>query len=349
MKKLFLFAAILFPVFASFACTTFFLNKDGHYYFGRNYDWVTGNGMVMVNARNVEKVSAGEGKLANWTSKYGSISFNQYGKEFPTGGMNEKGLVVELMWLDETIYPQTDARPAFGVLQWIQYQLDKCATVEEVIATDKNIRISNTGNAPLHYLVADAAGNVATIEFLNGKMVVHKGKELLFPVLTNSVYAESIGQTRSVVDKKESIQFNDNSIQRFALACSMVNKFNEAPDNNSPVDYGFSILNAVAQGSHTKWSIMYDITDKKIHFFTNDYKQKKTVSFSAFDFACANQKAFEMNQSLEGDVSKNFKKLTYEDNKNLVEKSALQSRSAIEISTAAIEEAALFFNKPRCR
>ncbi len=44
----------------------------------------------------------------HWTAVYGSISFNQYGKEFPTGGMNEKGLVVELMWLDETKFPAQD-------------------------------------------------------------------------------------------------------------------------------------------------------------------------------------------------------------------------------------------------
>lgn len=56
MKKLFLSIIILFSVVASFACTTFFLNNGGHYYFGRNYDWVTGNGMVMMNARSVEKV-----------------------------------------------------------------------------------------------------------------------------------------------------------------------------------------------------------------------------------------------------------------------------------------------------
>ena len=65
-----------------------------------------------------------DGNTISWVSQYGSITFNQYGKEFPTGGMNEKGLVVELMWLDGTIYPQPDERPAIGVLQWIQYQLD---------------------------------------------------------------------------------------------------------------------------------------------------------------------------------------------------------------------------------
>ena len=38
----------------------------------------------------------------------------------------------------------------------------------------------------LHYLVADANGNVATIEFLDGKMVVHRGSNLPFTVLTKT-------------------------------------------------------------------------------------------------------------------------------------------------------------------
>ena len=83
-----------------------------------------------------------DGETISWVSKYGSITFNQYGKEFPTGGMNEKGLVVELMWLDETRYPEPDQRGVLNVLQWIQYQLDNSQTIDEVIASDKKIRIA---------------------------------------------------------------------------------------------------------------------------------------------------------------------------------------------------------------
>jgi penicillin V acylase-like amidase (Ntn superfamily) len=28
------------------------------------------------------------------------VTFNQYGRNFPSGGMNEAGLVIELMWLE---------------------------------------------------------------------------------------------------------------------------------------------------------------------------------------------------------------------------------------------------------
>ncbi|HEY0750007.1 MAG TPA: linear amide C-N hydrolase, partial [Chitinophagaceae bacterium] len=134
MKKLVAFVFLSAYSLSSFACTTFFLNKDGQLLFGRNYDWVTESGMVMVNARGMVKYGAKPNAANfNWVSNYGSVTFNQYGKEFPTGGMNEKGLVVELMWLDETEYPVRDKRHSLGVLQWIQYQLDCSQSVSEVI------------------------------------------------------------------------------------------------------------------------------------------------------------------------------------------------------------------------
>lgn len=291
-----------------FACTTFCINKNGQIVFGRNYDWVSGAGIVNTNQRGLFKTSMKTGNAAtiSWVAAYGSITFNQYGKEFPTGGMNEKGLVVELMWLDGTRYPAADNRPAVGVLQWIQYQLDNAATVAEVISSDTKIRIGEN-DTPLHYLVADAAGNAATIEFLFGKMIVHKEKELPFPVLTNDTYASSVKTAKPIIEKDSKIALNNNSLDRFVKACSMVKKFNETNIDMPMTDFAFSILDKVAQGSYTKWSIVYDISNKKIYFKTESNKDIKSFQFSAFDFACNTAaKMFNMNQDGKGDISKQF-------------------------------------------
>jgi len=307
MKKIFALAFVCLFVTDIFACTTFCINKNGHIVFGRNYDWVTGAGIVNTNQRGLFKTALNKAhnESLSWVSKYGSITFNQYGKEFPTGGMNEKGLVVEMMWLDGTVYPGGDPRPTIDVLQWIQYQLDNAATIDEVIASDTKLRITRK-SAPLHYLVADAAGNVASIEFLEGAMVVHRDKSMPFPVLTNDTYASSVETTKPIVGKKE-VTLENNSLDRFVKACSMVKKFNETEMNMPVTDFAFSILDKVAQGSFTKWSIVYDITNKKIQFKTEANKTIKTVSFAAFDLACAKPyKMFNMNQDGTGDVSSRF-------------------------------------------
>lgn len=305
MKKIiFLLAAIISSI-SGFTCTTFLLNKEGQLVFGRNYDWITGAGIINTNHRGLFKSSALENdRKISWVSKYGSITFNQYGKEFPTGGMNEQGLVVELMWLDGTQYAKADDRPAVGVLQWIQYQLDNLASVDEVIQSEKTLRIT-TEATPLHFLVADAKGSAASIEFLNGKMIVHKDDQLPFPVLTNDTYEKSIAAAEQSAKTKKLP--GNNSLDRFVTACKMIKELKAGKSKSSLTDQAFSILDKVAQGDYTKWSIAYDISNKKVYFKTADYKNIKSFSFNSFDFACdAPRKMFDMNQEAENDISGKF-------------------------------------------
>lgn len=328
-KKLIAAVFLLLCMIAANACTTFFIHHNGKMVFGRNYDWMADAGMICTNHRGLSKTSMKneDGKTINWTSRYGSISFNQYGKEFPTGGMNEKGLVVELMWLDGTMYPPSaDDRPAIGVLQWIQYQLDNCTTIDEVIASDKTVRIISNGT-PLHYLVADANGNAAAIEFLTGKMVVHKGSSLPMPVLTNDTY------DRSVKSNANGTANGNNSLERFSTACKMIQEYKADPGGKTLVDQSFYILKKVSQGDYTKWSIVYDIGDKKIYFKTEKFQQIRSVSFSSFNFSCNTASKFlDINRTEQGNMNSYFADYSTGINNLIVEKTLKQSSSQIEIS-----------------
>ena len=319
--------------------------------FGRNYDWVTETGVVNTNLRGLVKTSLqlDKGKTFQWTSKYGSITFNQYGKEFPTGGMNEKGLVVELMWLSESQFPNADQRPALSVLQWIQYQLDNCSSIEEVIASDKNVRISAEG-APQHYLVADANGNAATIEFLKGKMVVHRGNSLPYAVLTNSTYQESVQAVKTATAKKDQRSFTDNSLQRFSTACNMMNTYQSTASAKPVVDYSFDILAAVSQGDFTKWSIVYDLSNKKVHFKTASFNDVKTFSFAQFDLACtAKAVSFDMQQAAKGEVSKKFINYSPETNTMKLKAAFAESRSQIKVTEEDQEAMAALARAVKCK
>lgn len=74
---------MLFAVTGLYPCTTFVLHQGNRLVFGRNLDWPTGTGLVMVNPRNLEKVALVDPseKPANWVSKFGSITFNQVGRD----------------------------------------------------------------------------------------------------------------------------------------------------------------------------------------------------------------------------------------------------------------------------
>src|SRR5437588_12500069 len=105
------------------ACTTFCLRSPGEVLFGRNYDFTIGDALIFVNKRGLSKTATdGDSRNpAKWVAKYGSVTFNQFGRENPTGGMNEMGLVVEQMWLDETEYPNDDARTTLGTQERKEY------------------------------------------------------------------------------------------------------------------------------------------------------------------------------------------------------------------------------------
>jgi choloylglycine hydrolase len=263
-------------------------DHNGHIIFGRNFDFPSGLGTVEINHRaQVKTALIYPPEIPfSWTSKYGSISFNQIGREFPYGGMNEAGLVIEQMWHQDAKYPEIDERKALTELQWIQYQLDNAASVEEVIASDAWLRISYTSTASLHFLVADAEGKVAAIEFLNGNMVVHEGTSLAYPVLANCSYETSLDYKlkKESGDSKDFSDWTENSSGRFTTAANMVNGWN--PDSGNIVDYGFSILQKVSQGLFTQWSIVYDISEKSIYYSTNANQKIRILKFADFNYNC---------------------------------------------------------------
>ena len=184
-------------VFASsYACSSVCLNKKGQLILGNNMDWILGDGMVVVNKRNVVKRGFWYENKPDWkwTSKYGSITLTMEGREFPIRGMNEAGLVIVEMMLAETQHPPAGSLPVLSGSQWIQYQLDNSATVKEVIASDTVLRIEPTDWAGMasHFLICDKSGTIACIEWLQGKMTVYTGDKLPIPAMVNSTYESCI-------------------------------------------------------------------------------------------------------------------------------------------------------------
>ncbi|WP_462281990.1 linear amide C-N hydrolase [Salinivirga cyanobacteriivorans] len=287
MKRISIFLILILAILTAKPCTTFtFQTSDGKVYFGRNYDFPTGEGHICINQRGLIKHAFTQPpeKPFNWKAKYGSISFNQAGREFPYGGMNEQGLVIEQMWLRETQYPEMDDRLGLTELQWIQYQLDMSATVQEVINSDSLLRISSQSVATLHFLVTDAGGNKAVIEYLNGAMRVYTGDELPHAALANCPYERSMNYLleKGADNEKSFSDWTENSSGRFATATRMISKTLD----RDPVSHAFSVLDSVAQGNQTQWSIVYDISNRIIYLKTFENQNIRRLIFAdfAFDF-----------------------------------------------------------------
>jgi len=264
-------------------------------------------------------------KPVSWVSRYGSITFNQMGKEFPFGGMNEKGLVVQMMWLEDTHYPQPDERPAITPLQWIQYQLDNAGTVDEVIESNNDLRITAQTASRLHYLVCDRQGNAATVEFIEGKLAYHTGEALPVAALTNSTYDECLQFYMAFDSLDAGEQFartSYDSKDRFVKIARRIRDF-ESENIRPAVQFAYDILASVGTGKHgrhcTAWSIVYDVGNLRLSFKTFENRNIRVIDLDDFNFACsAPAMALNMSTHLKGDVSAEFVKYKPEMNGELV-------------------------------
>ena len=322
MKSLLLSVLLVltFSLNATFGCTTFCLKSKDRVLFGRNYDWDIGDALIFVNKRGVAKVAGGgeDPKPVKWLSRYGSVTFNQYGRENPNGGMNEVGLVVEELWLDETEYPQDKSLPTIDTQEWIQYELDTSATVDEAIGNARKVRIDS--EVKVHFMISDKSGSAATIEFLKGVLVAHTGKDLAVQTLTNDTYAKSIAYLRVANSKKTTSQ---GSLDRFYRAAKRTQNFavqkRSEPD---AINYAFDTLNNVTQAIGSQWSIVYDQLQRKIYFRTQQKRQIRTIDTTRFDFSCSTDvRVLDVNTNDSGDVTDKFVSYTRKANRDLIDRS----------------------------
>jgi len=266
-----LFWIILLISLPLLACTSFVLNSESPY-LAKNLDWEIDRGYLFYNLDGIEKNSISDTSLA-WISKYKSITNNQFGKEFPLGGMNEAGLVIEELSLFGQSYQCDTSKMLLNEFQWVQYQLDMSKTVEEVIQSLENITITHD-IMNLHYIIADKTGDIAVVECLENGVVVHWGEMLPYPVLSNNPYVEAmryLGFFKGYGGEME-VQHRQGSQERFVSCVHLLNDKYVATD---PVSYAFDLLDTVRQRD-TQWQFVYDIADLKvichIHINTKPYE-----------------------------------------------------------------------------
>jgi choloylglycine hydrolase len=314
------------------ACTTFVLQDSTQIVYGRNFDFNIGNGFVTNNQRGIFKYAfvKSEKNLLHWTSKYGSLTFNQFGLEFPYGGMNETGLVVAQMYLPETKYPEIDERKVISSLQWIQYQLDVSCSIDEVIASDKILRISNEIPVGIHFLVCDSQGKTATIEFIEGIMVCHTDANLPLPLLTNNTYDESVSYLKQfdVLGGINAIKWNhisdinwtnDNTSAINKVFATAANKIIKTKGRSNLIENAFEVLECVTLNNHTKWSTVFDVTNKLIYFKNENRAKVITLDLNSFKYnSGTNVMILDIQSATPENTMSQFKLYTTEINREYV-------------------------------
>lgn len=314
------------------ACTNFCLDTPEGPIFGCNLDlFFPGDGLVVINQRGIAKrgfQTSTNGKTAEWISRYGSVTFNLAGREFAFGGMNEAGLVVGSMELRASEFPEPDERVPLTVGTWAQYVLDTCARAVDVVRIDAEVRIEDS-TPPVHFLIADADGNCAAIEWMDGKLVAHTGKDLPVKAMSNMPYARALAAYQRG-GPRWWWSNPGQSAERFAAAAARNESF-DARHDTSAVRHVFTTLTRYVAAPHTQWNIVYDIPKREVWYRSVASPAVKHVSLGAFDLSCdAPVLMLDVNADLEGDVEPFFE--PYDHDVNLAVFRTLCARYEIDVS-----------------
>ncbi len=341
----------------STACTSFCMDTPDGPIFGTNLDLSSGKGLVFVNPRGIAKESfrsTPSGRTAKWVSEYGSVTFSLVGREFAWGGMNEAGLVMSTMELMVSELPEPDERVPFDSSALIQHVLDTCGNVEEAIERISHVRLVDDGNSPGHFLVADAAGDCAGLEYLDGKLVCYTGEDLPVRAMANATYAASVAFVRRGVAP----QFNPGaSVERVGAAADEMENFGSVREA-SPVDYSLGILTETVVAPrkwwsdwfdepYTRWSIVFDIARRETHFQTVGSPHVKHLSLGAFDLSCdAPLLMLDVNLELDGNVEEAFAPYDRDVNRKVFRDFC--RRSEIEVTAEGTAELMALFESFEC-
>lgn len=327
-KRIHVFLCLFFIVQLCFPCSTFMLKKGKALIVGHNLD-ERGHvpGVVVINKRGVFKhgkswyeILSGEqapNPPLKWTSKYGSVTFNPFCRDFPDGGMNEAGLFIEEMTLQGTRFPMDESKPLVFMMQWMQYVLDNYETVDQVIRSAHDFVIDGWA---WHFFTADQKGNAAVIEFLDGQVKVFKENSLPVTALCNTKYETEIQRLRTYegFGGDKAIDLDNKKMPRFVDAAQMLKHYD--PSKRSAVEYGFDILTQMERGV-TRWSFVCDLKNLKAYFRTSRSPKIKDLDLKSFDLSCQTPvKMLDIHSSLSGNVEENFRDYSLDYNREFVKK-----------------------------
>ena len=284
--------------------------------------------------RGIERDGSTGANTVKWTSKYGSIATSSWDIAV-SDGMNEKGLVANLLWLVSSQYPEFSlegkSQKGLAVSLWAQYALDNFATVAEAVEQfRKEEFIVVTDFIPgtdkyttVHLSLSDSNGDNAILEYINGKLVIHHDPS--YTVMTNDpVFEEqlAINTYWKNIPGNIFLPGTNRAADRFVRASYYIKAIPQTDDIRVAVAGAFSVIRqcSVPYGistegfpnlSTTRWRTVSD--QKNLVYYFEDALSPNAiwVDLKKVDFSNKGKikkLALDQNQVYAGETSKSFVK-----------------------------------------
>jgi penicillin V acylase-like amidase (Ntn superfamily) len=303
---------------------------------GRTMDWPESTEPVLTvfprglthNGGYVGPIQIEKDNPAIWTSKYGSIGVTIYGIG-TADSLNERGLAGHMLYLDVADFgPRDPSKPAVQAGLWLQYLIDNAANVDEALALLDKIQIipaqAHGHQANVHLALEDASGDSAIIEYIDGKPVVHHGRQ--YQVMTND---PSYDQQLALLKKFDFSHPNDeiplpgnvNPRDRFQRASYFTAMLPEPKDERQAIAGILAIARNVSVpfGApydrfgiyNTEYRTAIDLTNRRYFFELTTAPNLIWANLGKFDLSPgAPVMGLDPNNiDLSGDVTMDFKKV----------------------------------------
>ena len=242
-----------------------------------------------------------------WVSKFGSIGVSTWDIAI-ADGMNEKGLVANLLWLVESEYPAFDKEgdeKGMAISLWAQYALDNFATVAEAVeelgkesfAVVSDFIPGTDKFTTVHLSISDASGDSAILEYIKGKLVIHHDPS--YTVMTNDPpFEQQLAITKywQNIPGKVFLPGSVTAADRFVRASFFINAIPQTDDTrvavagvfsvirNVSVPYGFEI-EGFPNLSTTRWRSVSDQKNLVYYFETALTPNIFWVDLNEIDFS----------------------------------------------------------------
>jgi len=224
-------------------------SKNGHVYFGRNFDWHHDACLILRvhDAQGVASTSVLDLAYLNLDRPdLEQLSLLQrvpllFAPYYLMDGMNRHGVAVADMSVDAQP-PRDPAKPEILLSTLMRLILDQARDADDAVklVQEFNVHFVDTQE---HLMVADASGRSRVIEFIGGKMVVTAPHEV-WQICTNHI----------VAGKSE--QENDDACTRYRTGSDLADHFAGAVD----FDGVLQLTRAMSVDGYTMWSSVYDLT-----------------------------------------------------------------------------------------
>jgi len=242
------------------ACTGF-AAQGGEPLYGRNFDWYQHPALLLytdspqgyASVSMVDLYYLGYDRGMQLTVDAPALRRAPY---LPFDGMNDQGLAVGMMAVDEAEAPVRPGALVLSDLEVIRLLLDYARDVDEALALLQQYTVQ-FDEVPLHYQLADRSGRAAVVEFVNGEMRVFRS-EHAWQVSTNFLFAEGEGHA---------------ACWRYDRASAVL----QERQGRLSMPEAMDLLHAVSQpggGSATLWSVVYNMNSGAIHVAMNRNFQK---------------------------------------------------------------------------